>query len=100
MLQSAALATERSAAPVRAAPHQNALVPPAHVRSRPKTQKDEVMMGLLSRVMLILMLFTGVGLTVAARANAAKCCDSYNDCCTGACCYATVTDCDAFPCPV
>jgi len=49
-------------------------------------------MRVLTRGILILMLFTGVGLTVAASAKAAKCCDSYNDCCTGACCNATVTD--------
>jgi hypothetical protein len=57
-------------------------------------------MKVLTRGILILMLFTGVGLTVAAGVNAAKCCDDANECCTGPCCNATSTACAAFPCPI
>jgi len=58
-------------------------------------------MKVLARVIVVVMLFTGVGLTVASTANAVRCCaDDGTTCCQGACCWADATSCSAAKCPV
>jgi len=58
-------------------------------------------MKIFTRIALIVMLSTGVGLTLASTAYAPKCCTGDGaECCTGPCCSATECACTAGPCPV
>ncbi len=54
------------------------------------------------RLLSIVMVVAGLGLTTAARvAEAAKCCAGNNSsCCSGPCCWADATSCQAAACPV
>jgi hypothetical protein len=54
-------------------------------------------MKIFTRIALIVMLCTGVGLTFASTADAGRCCNDAN-CCVGACCYADSTGCWSWPC--
>ncbi|HEV8433329.1 MAG TPA: hypothetical protein VGR95_07945 [Thermoanaerobaculia bacterium] len=53
------------------------------------------------RMLSIVMVVAGIGLTTAAKvAEAAKCCsDNGASCCTGACCWADSSTCTASACP-
>jgi hypothetical protein len=58
-------------------------------------------MKIFTRIALIVMLSTGVGLTFASTAYAPHCCfDNGNECCVGACCWSGSTWCESGPCPV